>query len=191
MTDAIEEQGGEVRLESPVDAARARRRPRRRGRGGRRRRTRCPTRSSRRCRCARSSRWCSPRAAAGGARRGARAALPRLPHRRARRRRRGPLPRQLDLHPRAERARRPHPELPLVVAVDGPRPDKACVGLEYFCFAGDDLWTMDDDALVELAAARARAARPRAAVEGRARLRDPRAEGVPDLRRRLRGARRR
>jgi len=34
-----------------------------------------------------------------------------------------------------------------------PDPDKACVGLEYFCFAGDDLWTMDDDALVELAAA--------------------------------------
>jgi protoporphyrinogen oxidase len=33
-----------------------------------------------------------------------------------------------------------------------PDPDKACVGLEYFCFAGDDLWTMDDDALVSLAA---------------------------------------
>jgi protoporphyrinogen oxidase len=34
-----------------------------------------------------------------------------------------------------------------------PDPEKACVGLEYFCFAGDDLWTMDDDALVDLAAA--------------------------------------
>ena len=34
-----------------------------------------------------------------------------------------------------------------------PDPSKACVGLEYFCFAGDDLWTMDDDGLVELAAA--------------------------------------
>jgi protoporphyrinogen oxidase len=34
-----------------------------------------------------------------------------------------------------------------------PDPDKACVGLEYFCFAGDDLWTMEDDELVELAAA--------------------------------------
>jgi len=32
-----------------------------------------------------------------------------------------------------------------------PDPDKACVGLEYFCFAGDELWNMDDDALVELA----------------------------------------
>jgi protoporphyrinogen oxidase len=33
-----------------------------------------------------------------------------------------------------------------------PDPDKACVGLEYFCFAGDELWTMGDDALVDLAA---------------------------------------
>src|SRR5881398_2121622 len=33
-----------------------------------------------------------------------------------------------------------------------PDPEKACVGLEYFCFAGDDLWTMNDDDLVELAA---------------------------------------
>jgi len=31
-----------------------------------------------------------------------------------------------------------------------PDPTTACVGMEYFCFAGDDLWTMDDDALVEL-----------------------------------------
>src|SRR5215467_4747257 len=33
-----------------------------------------------------------------------------------------------------------------------PDPDKACVGMEYFCFAGDDLWSMADDDLVELAA---------------------------------------
>ena len=33
-----------------------------------------------------------------------------------------------------------------------PDPSKTCVGLEYFCFAGDDLWTTNDDALVELAA---------------------------------------
>ncbi|MBV8079391.1 MAG: NAD(P)/FAD-dependent oxidoreductase [Actinobacteria bacterium] len=33
-----------------------------------------------------------------------------------------------------------------------PDATKACVGLEYFCFAGDDLWTMSDDDLVELAA---------------------------------------
>jgi protoporphyrinogen oxidase len=33
-----------------------------------------------------------------------------------------------------------------------PDPDTACVGLEYFCFEGDDLWTMSDDDLVALAA---------------------------------------
>jgi protoporphyrinogen oxidase len=32
-----------------------------------------------------------------------------------------------------------------------PDPEKACVGLEYFCFAGDDLWSMGDDGLVALA----------------------------------------
>jgi protoporphyrinogen oxidase len=31
-----------------------------------------------------------------------------------------------------------------------PDPNKACVGLEYFCFAGDHLWEMDDDKLIEL-----------------------------------------
>jgi protoporphyrinogen oxidase len=31
-----------------------------------------------------------------------------------------------------------------------PDESKACVGMEYFCFQGDDLWDMDDDALVEL-----------------------------------------
>ena len=33
-----------------------------------------------------------------------------------------------------------------------PDATKACVGLEYFCFAGDDLWTMNDEELVDLAA---------------------------------------
>jgi protoporphyrinogen oxidase len=32
-----------------------------------------------------------------------------------------------------------------------PDESKACVGLEYFCFEGDDLWTMSDDDLVRLA----------------------------------------
>jgi protoporphyrinogen oxidase len=31
-----------------------------------------------------------------------------------------------------------------------PDPSKACVGLEYFCFAGDDLWSMRDEELVGL-----------------------------------------
>jgi protoporphyrinogen oxidase len=30
-----------------------------------------------------------------------------------------------------------------------PDPTKACVGLEYFCFQGDELWESDDDALVQ------------------------------------------
>ena len=34
-----------------------------------------------------------------------------------------------------------------------PDPDKACIGLEYFCFDGDDLWTMPDEDLVALATA--------------------------------------
>jgi protoporphyrinogen oxidase len=32
-----------------------------------------------------------------------------------------------------------------------PDEDKACLGLEYFCFEGDELWSMDDDDLVALA----------------------------------------
>jgi len=31
-----------------------------------------------------------------------------------------------------------------------PDPKKACVGLEFFCFAGDELWEADDDDLVQL-----------------------------------------
>jgi protoporphyrinogen oxidase len=32
-----------------------------------------------------------------------------------------------------------------------PDPNKTCVGLEYFCFEGDGLWTMTDQDLIELA----------------------------------------
>ena len=32
-----------------------------------------------------------------------------------------------------------------------PDPGKTCLGLEYFCFEGDDLWTMPDDEIVRLA----------------------------------------
>ena len=59
------------------------------------------------------------RGAGRRARRRPRPALPRLPHRRAGHRRRGPVPRQLDLHPRAGRAGRADPELPLLEPVDG------------------------------------------------------------------------
>jgi len=32
-----------------------------------------------------------------------------------------------------------------------PDPEKTCLGMEYFCFAGDDLWCMPDEGLVGLA----------------------------------------
>ena len=32
-----------------------------------------------------------------------------------------------------------------------PDPDTGCVGMEYFCFKGDELWNMDDEDLVALA----------------------------------------
>jgi protoporphyrinogen oxidase len=31
-----------------------------------------------------------------------------------------------------------------------PNPSTSCLGLEYFCFAGDGLWNMDDRQLIEL-----------------------------------------
>ncbi len=32
-----------------------------------------------------------------------------------------------------------------------PDPQKSCLGMEYFCFAGDDLWTLPDSGLIDLA----------------------------------------
>ncbi len=32
-----------------------------------------------------------------------------------------------------------------------PDPNKTCLGLEYFCFEGDSLWTMPDQDLIKLA----------------------------------------
>jgi len=63
-----------------------------------------------------------------------------------------------------------------------PDPDKACVGLEYFCFAGDDLWTMDDDALVALAAAELERLRlaPAASVDRGFAIRVPKAYPIYD-----------
>ena len=46
-------------------------------------------------------------------------------------------------------AGRPDPELPRLEPRPGPRPDRTCLGLEYFCFEGDELWTAADDELVE------------------------------------------
>jgi protoporphyrinogen oxidase len=63
-----------------------------------------------------------------------------------------------------------------------PDPDKACVGMEYFCFAGDDLWSMDDDALVALAADELERLRlsPKAKVERGYAIRVPKAYPIYD-----------
>ena len=64
-----------------------------------------------------------------------------------------------------------------------PDPSTACVGLEYFCFKGDELWTMDDDALVDLATRELAPDRAGHAGQGQARLRRARADGLSDVRR--------
>ena len=63
-----------------------------------------------------------------------------------------------------------------------PDPTKACVGMEYFCFAGDDLWSMSDDDLVAARCRRARAAGARAdvAVERGYAIRVPKAYPIYD-----------
>ena len=63
-----------------------------------------------------------------------------------------------------------------------PDPTKACVGMEYFCFAGDDLWNMDDDKLVDLAARELEQLRlaPRAKVERGYAIRVPKAYPIYD-----------
>ena len=40
-----------------------------------------------------------------------------------------------------------------------PDPSKTCLGLEYFVFENDELWSSPDDKLIEMAKARDRAAR--------------------------------
>ena len=72
-----------------------------------------------------------------------------------------------------------------------PDPDTACVGLEYFCFEGDDLWTMGDDDLVALATRELEQLGLAPAGEVAPRLRRARPEGLSDVRRGLLRARRR
>jgi protoporphyrinogen oxidase len=63
-----------------------------------------------------------------------------------------------------------------------PDPTKACVGMEYFCFAGDDLWSMDDDDLVALAAEELERLRlaPKSKVERGYAIRVPKAYPIYD-----------
>ena len=72
-----------------------------------------------------------------------------------------------------------------------PDQSKASIGMEYFCFKGDELWESSDEELVELAKREIEQLGLAQGREGRARLRHARPEGVPDVRRRLRRARRR
>ena len=91
------------------------------------------------------------RRAGRGPRRRPRPALPRVPHRAAGDRGRGPVPRQLDLHPRpgveVGRIQNFKSWSPWMV----PNDHDASIGMEYFCFEGDELWTMDDEKLVKFA----------------------------------------
>src|SRR5256714_1630686 len=65
-----------------------------------------------------------------------------------------------------------------------PRPDRASVGLEYFCFEGDELWSMDDPSLIELATGELRSLglAPAARVERGWVVRVPKAYPVYDAR---------
>ena len=98
-----------------------------------------------------------------GARRGprgrGRAAVPRLPHRRPRGARRRRVPRQLDLRPLPGGPGGADPELRGVVA-ELVKPGHTCLGLEYFVFAGGDLWELPDAGAGRARDPRARGARP-------------------------------
>ena len=124
--------------------------------------------SSPRCRCATSSAIAEPR-------RPARRCSRRPPGLRYRdficvalvARRRRPLPRQLDLRPRPRRRASGGSRTSAPGARDlVPDADRTCLGLEYFCFEGDELWNATDDELVaratgELERDRARASAAR------------------------------
>ena len=69
-----------------------------------------------------------------------------------------------------------------------PDPAKTSLGLEYFCFEGDDLWTMPDADLLALGRREIDAIGLVAGVRGRRRLRRPHAQGLSGLRRRVSGS---
>ena len=71
-----------------------------------------------------------------------------------------------------------------------PDAGRTCVGMEYFCFEGDALWNAGDDELVARATRELEAIGLAPAAARRDRARRAGAEGLSDLRRRLRGARR-
>ena len=118
MTADIHERGGEVRLNAPV--TRCSHRERARDRGRRRRRDAQALIRDLVAAAAEHGRDRRAGSAGRGSRRRSRPALPRLPDGFAGDRGdREPVPRQLDLHPPARRARATDPELPVVEPVDG------------------------------------------------------------------------
>ena len=64
-----------------------------------------------------------------------------------------------------------------------PDPSTACIGLEYFCFEGDDLWEAERRGAGRARSVRAGCARPCGSGPRGARLRRARAEGLSGLRR--------
>ena len=65
-----------------------------------------------------------------------------------------------------------------------PDPSKTSLGLEYFCFEGDDLWTMRRRRPARAGPPRDRRDRPGLGRRGHRRLRRPDAQGLSGLRRR-------
>ena len=68
-----------------------------------------------------------------------------------------------------------------------PDPQRSCLGLEYFCFESDELWSASDEELVELGRREVAALGLVEAERVAGGHVDPRPQGLPDLRRRVRG----
>ena len=60
-------------------------------------------------------------------------------------RRRAAVPGQLDLPPRPGHARGPRAELRRLEPATWSSPGTTCLGVEYFCFEGDEIWEMSDE----------------------------------------------
>ena len=71
-----------------------------------------------------------------------------------------------------------------------PNDRDASIGMEYFCFEGDHLWNMADDDLVALATREIQQLGLAKADQRQVRLRGPRPQGLPDVRRRVQRPRR-